>query len=238
MNEYTVISIDDSRKDKSDWIKQRFIRWTYADINFVNGSDRQQLAAAQKYWSSVETPGPFKAGEFGIFYSVLNCLEYGANNNGILYFEDDAIPVSGFEYDLETHLAKLPVDMDLFACWSPENQQGDYDGVSRYNELGEPLYEHHQGSIFDIGNANLCKMWQGYGNVCMYFSRRGCIKLLHYIMSKGFFSPIDCLICIAAHTGYLNAYALKPGAHKLIDHDWNSPTTIHTSAWGDIKELI
>lgn len=238
MNEYAIISVGDTRNDKKLWIQQRFIRWNMANITFVNGENSEELKKAKKYWKNIETPGPFKAGEFGIFYSVLNCLEYGAANNGILYFEDDAIPVAGFEYELEQYLGQLPEDADMFACWSPENQYGDYDGVSSYNKYGEPKYDSHRGSIFDIDHDKICKLWQGYGNVCMYFTKIGCIKLLSYIEKRGFFSPIDCLICIAAHTEIINAYALKPGVEKLINYDWKTPTTIHHSRWGMIEELI
>lgn len=72
----------------------------------------------------------------------------------------------------------------------------------------------------------------------MYFTSRGCKKLLKYIEHNGFFSPIDCLICIATHGGYLNGYSLKPKAPILINYDWNAETTIHGSAWGSLDELI
>lgn len=238
MNNYTIISIDDNRQDKKLWTRQRFIRWTYADIDFVNGKDPHNLRVAYQKWINVPVPGPFKAGEFGVFYSVLNCLEYGSSHDGILYFEDDAIPCSDFEYRVEQYIDALPEDADLLACWSPENQQGDYKMVSGYNDGGEPSYESHSESIFDFGHPELCRLWQGYGNVCMYFTKQGCSKLLTYIFAKGFFSPIDCLICIASHTGILNAYALKPGVRNLVDYDWNTETTIHHSTWGKIEDLI
>lgn len=237
MNEYAIISIDDSREDKKNWIRQRFTRWTEAEIEFVNGKDPKSLANAKRKWSDVETPGPFKAGEFGIFYSVLNCLEYGAQNNGILYFEDDAMPVADFQLSIETYLDDLPKDADVFAIWSPLNQQGDYNGVSGYNSGGEPSYEQHDGSIFDFGHDELCKLYAGYGNVCMYFSKNGSKKMISYIKKMGFFSPIDCLICIGCHTGNLNGFALKPNVRALIGYDWDMPTTIHSSKWGSIEEL-
>lgn len=238
MIDYAVISIDDSRFYKKVWIRQRFIRSNEAEIDFVNGKNPTELHAAKKKWHDVETPGPFKAGEFGIFYSVLNCLEYGANNNGIVYFEDDAMPCADFELRTEEYLEALPKDADVFACWSPDNQTGDYGGVSGYNAGGEPSYEPHKTPIFDFGHDEVCRLWQGYGNVTMAFTKQGSQKALDYIKRKGFFSPIDCLICIACHTGELNGYSLKPGVKKLVDYDWNIPTTIHKSRWGSIEELV
>lgn len=235
--EYCIISIDDSRTVKKDYIRSCF-NWPEVKLDFVNGKDPVALKRAKKKWSSVQTPGPFKAGEFGIFYSVLNCLEYGAANDGILYFEDDAIPAFDFQERLESYLEDLPANMDMFALWSPMNQHYDYEGVSGYNGVGEPIYERHKGSIFDYGHPELARLWQGYGNVAMYFSQKGCKNLLRYITKKGFFSPIDCLICISVHSGYINGYSLKPGVPELINYDWNAPTTIHHSSWGMLEELI
>lgn len=237
MIDYAIISIDDSRFYKKVWIRQRFIRTNEAQVDFVNGKIPSELLKAKNKWNDVDTPGPFKAGEFGIFYSVLNCLEYGANNNGIVYFEDDAMPCADFEKRTEDYLDGLPEDADLLALWSPTNQQGDYMGVSGFNAGGEPSYEPHQGSIFDFGHDDLTRLWQGYGNVGMAFTKQGSRKALDYIKRRGFFSPIDCLLCIASHTGELNSYSLKPGVRNLIDYDWNGETTIHKSKWGSIQEL-
>lgn len=239
MSEFTIISIDDSRKEKKDWTRQRFTTWReVTEIDFVNGKDPEELRKAKKKWNNVDTPGPFKAGEFGIFYSVLNCFEYGAANDGILYFEDDAHPLANFQEKIDYYLDHLPRRMDLFACWSPLNQTGDYAGISGFNAVGEPHYEPHKGSIFDYGHEEMCGLWQGYGNVSMYFTKRGCQRMLEHIHEKGFYSPIDCLICIAAHTNVINGYALKPGVQELISYDWEAPTTIHKSRWGHITELM
>lgn len=236
-SEFTIISIDASRTQKKDYIRAE-LPWKEVAIDFVNGKDPASLAKAKNKWSAIDTPGPFKAGEFGIFYSVLNCAEYGAENNGILYFEDDAMLISGVHTRLEKYLNELPNNADIFALWSPFNQHYDYINVSNYNSKGEPIYDKHNGSIFDFGHAELCRLWQGYGNVSMYVTKQGCVKLINYISSKGFFSPIDCLICIGVHSGYLNGYSLKPEVPTLIDYDWNAETTIHNSRWGMIEDLI
>lgn len=235
--EFCIISIDDSREEKKNAIRNALPGWKEAKLSFVNGKDPASLALAAKYWNTISTPGPFKAGEFGIFYSVLNVLEYGAFNDGILYFEDDAIPTIGFQERLEEILKRLPRNADLFALWSPENQGYDYTNVSSYNDKGEPIYEQHRGSIFDFDDQEISRLWQGYGNVAMYVTKRGCDKIIKYIKAKGFFSPIDCLICIGCHTGRINGFSLKPNILKLIDYDWNAPTTIHHSAWGMLDEL-
>jgi hypothetical protein len=236
IDEYCIISVDDSRKDNKDYI--RACMPNEVNISCVDGRTPSELLKAKIKWNKVDTPGPYKAGEFGIFYSVLNCLEYGATNNGIVYFEDDAVPVPDIYDKLQILWKEMPRNMDMFALWYPENQQHDYRNVSGYNNVGEPQYgAGGSESIFNFGHSKLCYLWQGYGNVSMAFSKAGCKKLLKYIQQKGFFSPIDCLICIAVHGGYLQGYGLIPGQEKLINYDWDRPTTIHKSRWGYINDL-
>lgn len=234
---YTIISIDDSRTRNKDLLRKN-LPYTEARINFVNGKDPKALARARAKWSSIQTPGPFKAGEFGIFYSVLNCLEYGREHDGIIYLEDDAIPTSSLIQRIGGYVHELPTDADLLALWSPANQKYDYDRVTSYNDGGEPIYDTHGMGIFDYGHKEMCRLWQGYGNVGMFFTKQGCAKAIEYIEEKGFFAPIDCLICIGSHTSRLNGYSLKPDTAPLIDYNWNAPTTIHQSRWGYIEELI
>lgn len=235
---YTIISVDDSRQAKKEWIRTA-IGLKEIILDYVDARDPQKLLEAKLKWSQIDTPGPFKAGEFGIFYSVLECLGYGSQNDGILYFEDDAIPCVDFQLRLDEYMQLLPRNWDVFALWSPENQRGDYKRVCGYNGVGEPQYNGHaRNNIFDLENGRVVKLWQGYGNVTMCFSEQGCKKLLQYIEQQGFFSPIDCLICIAVHSGYLQGYALDPELPVLINYDWNAETTIHTSRWGSIEELM
>lgn len=235
IDEYCIISVDDSRNQNKEYIRACMPNEVH--IDFVDGRIPKELKRAKEKWIDVETPGPFKAGEFGIFYSVLNCLEYGANNEGIIYFEDDAVPVPDIHDRLQIIWTDMPRNMDMLALWSPENQKHDYKNVRGYNNVGEPYYG-DGANIFDFGHKEICYLWQGYGNVSMAFSRRGCEKMLKYIQQRGFFSPIDCLICIAVHGGYLKGYSLIPTMPNLVNYDWNRETTIHRSRWGDINELM
>jgi hypothetical protein len=237
--DYTIISIDDSRTEKKNKIRDAMGEYfTEVNVDFVLGRDPKQLFAAKTKWHDVDTPGPFKSGEFGVFYSILNVLEYGANNDGIVYFEDDAIATDELGLRLSGYIQNLPEDWDLFAIWSPQNQWGDYSGVSGYNKLGEPIYGRVTNNIFDVDLGDIVKLWQGYGNVSMAFSKQGCKKLLDHIKAEGFYSPVDCLICIATHRNMLNGYALKPRVPVLLNYDWEAPTTVHTTQWGYIQDLM
>ena len=237
--EYCIISVDDTRHDNKMNIRS-CVTWPEAKIDYVDGRIPSELKKAKHKWNQVDTPGPFKSGEFGVFFSILNVFEYGAENNGILYFEDDAIVLPGFQERIDSYVNDLPNTADMFAVWSPANQRADYDCIRTFNNVGEPQYGSKvtREPIFDYGHRDLCYLWQGYGNVSMLFTKKGCQKALNYIREKGFFSPVDCLICIAVHSGRLSGYALKPTVKPLLDYDWNRPTTVQKSRWGMIDELM
>ncbi len=240
ISEYTIISINESRAQKKQAIRSS-LSINEVFIDCVNGSDSIALRKAKEKWSNVEFPGPFKAGEFGIFFSLLNAWEYAAENNGLLVFEDDAILIHDFEPLLHQYLEGLPADADFVAIWTPNNQQGDYYRVSSFNSVGEPQYEgpprEFHNSIFYFGHEHLSKVWNGYGGVCLYFTKQGGQKLIEYAEKMGMFTPADCFMYIAAHSGYVNGYGLNPN-RKLVEYDWNAPTTIHKTRWGSLEELI
>jgi hypothetical protein len=235
--DYTIISVDDTRTDNKNELRLFLLDHQEIYLNFCDGRIPGELAKAKEYFD-VPTPGPFKAGEFGIFYSVLACLEYGAGNNGIIYFEDDAIPTVGMCDRITNYIETLPENWGCFALWSPENQHGDYALVSGYDNTGVPKYDGKSKNIFDCGLGDIVKLWQGYGNVSFAFSQQGCKLMMQHIKQEGFYSPIDCLICIAAHRGVLDGYALKPQTPNLVNYDWNRITTIQKSRWGSIDELL
>lgn len=234
--DYTIISVDDTRQANKENLRLYLLDKKEVFLDFCDGRQPKELLRASEYFN-VPTPGPFKAGEFGIFYSVLRCLEYGAANNGIIYFEDDAMPTVYMSARITEYINQLPEDWDAFAIWSPSNQRADYNNVSGYNSEGVPIYGNRSGKN-PFGTNDVVKLWQGYGGVAWAFSRRGSQKLLGHIKQEGFYSPIDCLICIAVHRGVLNGYALRPDLPVLVEYDWNRPTTIHNNArWGILEEL-
>lgn len=233
---YTIISVDESRKENKDNLRLYLLDREEVFLDFCDGRIPDQLLKASKHFN-VPTPGPFKSGEFGIFYSVLTCLEYGSDNDGIIYFEDDAIPTVYMSDRLTKYIDQLPTDWDMFALWSPENQRGDYHNVSGYDKDGVPIYGRRRSGENPFGTDEVVKLWQGYGNVSMAFSQEGCKKLLEHIKCEGFYSPIDCLLCIATHRNVINGYALRPDQPLLVNYDWNRPTTVQHSKWGSLEEL-
>ena len=234
--QYTIISIDETRAANKADIRSKL---TFDEVfpEFVNGKDREQLLRARNKWN-IPLPSGFSVGEYGIFYSLLNTLEFG-QDNGILYFEDDALVQPDFQQRFECYLADFPDDLDFFVIWNASNQTYDYHNVKEYNDKGEPIYHHRplNSSAFDFGHSHLCKAYNGYGNVAMYFSPRGCKNTIEYIRRRGMFSTPDCLLYIGAHDGSLNAYSLKPDVPKLVEHDWNAQSTRAGTEWIILSEI-
>jgi GR25 family glycosyltransferase involved in LPS biosynthesis len=241
LDEYTIISINDTREDKKTKIRSSLPDKKEVFIDFVDGSDDNQLQKAVEKWRNVELPGPFKRGEFGIFFSLLNSLEYCANNGNLLVFEDDAMPREDFQEKINLYLTDSPVDMDFCSIWVPEGQQRDYYYDVIYDDGGNPSWTKelkYDESVYNVGHPYLSKVYQGFSLVTTFFTQKGAQKLLEYAEEKGMFTPADCMIFIAAHTNKVNGYALNPRAERIIDYDWNAPTTIHKSSWGGIREFI
>lgn len=240
IDKFTIISIDNSREDKKRNIRSR-VGLEEVQVDCVNGKDDEQLKRAVKKWHDVELPGPFKRGEFGIFFSLLNVLEYSAEHGDLLVFEDDAMPRRDFNFKFNKYMENSPEDMDFCSIWVPEGQQKDYYYNVKYDDGGNPSWTGeltYDQSVYNVGHPWLSKVYQGFSLVTTVFTQQGSIKLLDYAREKGMFTPADCMIFIAAHTDRVNGYALNPRAEKIVEYDWNAPTTIHKSQWGSIQEFI
>lgn len=241
INEFTIVTIDDTRAEKKQQIRQS-LSYREAFVDCVDGKNPESLKKARDKWKEIEFPGPFKAGEFGIFFSMLNVWEYAAENDGVLCFEDDAMIGHDFQSELERRVEGLPRTADFVAVWSPDNQRGDYYSVTGYNKKGEPsgdgLQRKFHNSIFNFGHHSLSRVWHGYGNVCIYFTKSGGKRLIDYAKRMGMFTPVDCFMYIAAHTGNVAGYCFNPELEPIVKYNWDAPTTIHRTRWGSLEELM
>lgn len=231
IEQYTIFSIDDTRKENKEHIRAS-LSLKEVMLDCVNGNDHAALEAAKEKWN-INITSPFKRGEYGIWYSTLNALEYAAAHGDLLTFEDDAILTLGFQQLLESYLVDLPRSVDFISLFVPQNQQHDFMYDISYNNGGVPFWpgQVRGESKFEVGHPYLCRIYQTYSCVAQIYTKRGAQKMLNRARITGINQPIDCWLMAQAHGGYINGYAPKPQYCNLIDYNWDNETTIHKTEW-------
>lgn len=239
MPTYGIISINDDRLQKKQQIRETLADWHEITLHGVNGNDDAALAKAQ-----IETPIPIrghaKRGEYGVWFSQLNAwktiMDYGAP---VLVLEDDALLVPDFVNIFNGYIEQLPEDWGLFAAFVPENQYGDFNNEYVCDEnghfVGAAQGHMHGAPSIVLPDKTICRAYQGYGCVGNYISPLGAAALYEYALDRGLDTPVDCFVFEAYRAKKLDAYAFRPGFPRLIDVDWNAPTTIHTSERIDLS---
>lgn len=237
--EYTILSINETRKENKDDIRSK-MRDKEVFVECVNGNDLDQLRANVEKWEFPLSSG-FKLGEFGVWYSNANAWEYAAENDGLLVFEDDAMPIDNFQDNFYMAIDELPQGADFLVLWVPDNQRDDYYHVTGFNRDGTPTYSssrNFDNSVFNIGKRWISRVYNGYGSVCVYYTKRGAQKLITRAKKMGLYTPVDCYLYLAAHGGYANGYGLNPRDADWVRYDWNRETTIHKSNWVTLQEMF
>lgn len=235
---YTIISIDDSRQSKKSHIRNvLFFYDEVKDIEFVNGSDTEQVKRIQKQFPNFKIHPEIwipKKGELGVWYSQMQCWKWAADNNQhLIVFEDDAIIDLAFEKVWHGLLEELPATYDFLSIFVPDNQEQDYMYVVQYDEQGIPvninLAPREEASTHYMGAQYLARAYQGYSCVATMYSPKGARKLLDLADRYGMYTPVDCFLFLRAHAGDLEAYAPKPSGYvkRVVSVDWGAPTTIH-----------
>lgn len=237
MTEYTILSINNKRKENKDYIRS-IMRDKEVFVECVNGEDLEQLRRNVDKWKFPLSSG-FKLGEFGAFYSNANAWEYAAENDGLLVFEDDAIPIPAFQDNFYMAIDELPKSADFLKLWVPENQRDDYYNITGFNRDGTPTHSNlrsFDNSIFNIGKRWISRVYSGYGGVAIYYTKSGAKRMIDRAKKVGLNSPIDCWIMQQAHGGYASGYALNPIEAQWVNYDWSRETTIHKSRWCTLQE--
>jgi len=226
---YTILSIDESREEKKKEIRRILSEWEEFKIDCVNGHKIEEITAARMLTSVPHFP--MLPGELGVWYSVVKSWIDVINNGPAVVFEDDALLEEGFPLIFEEAVSDLPDDADFLSLFIPYNQVQDYSYLVEYDKEGNPKIfatgVPEKYSMFKTDSKYLAKSYQGYGNVCMYYTQSGAQKLLRIAREMGTYTPIDCFIFMQANKGLLNGYSLHPDYYGLVDVDWEAPTLIH-----------
>lgn len=192
---YTIFSIDDSRKHYTDRIERYLfsLGWHYRSTEKCNGSHAPSLQKnIERHGYEINFPDA-KVGHLGIWYTVLNSFELAPH----VTFEDDAILGANFSLNWRLRSKYIPEDTDFFSLFLPR------DSDHLYTE------EH---SV----NKYVCKTYQRYGGVSMYYTERGVEKIKALLKRDGITGQYDDVLYAYSKAGELNGYTSKPKYADLV----------------------
>ncbi|QNN99181.1 glycosyltransferase [Streptomyces phage Faust] len=189
---YTIFQITTSRQHYVDMMQPKLSHWDKQHTYCVDGRIPEELKAAQEKFP-YEIKFDARVGHLGIWYSVLNALEHAP----IVTFEDDALLHSNFRAEFDARVSELPDDFDFFSLFIPRDS--------------DHLYTRDKSAGWFI-----CKTYQRYGGVSMYYSKRGAEKIKALLERDGITGQYDDTLYEYAKNGELEGYCSKPVVQDLV----------------------
>jgi len=194
---YTIFSVDDSRKHYTDAIRQTLSDWEEVPALAVDGRIPAELAKAQdihrypvNYLSQYGSP---LVGQLGIWYGVLNALEYAP----IVTIEDDAILGHDFHFHWRNRLTYIPKDADFFSLFLPRDSDHMFNKARAVNNVVTPTY-------------------QRYGGVSMYYTEKGANNIKALLDRDGITGQYDDTLYRYSQLGELKGYCSRPEHSDLV----------------------
>jgi hypothetical protein len=170
--------------------------WQYRSTEKVNGAHApslEQNIARHGYEINWEDVVPPRVGHLGIWYTVLNSFELAPH----VTFEDDAILGANFNLAWQMRFKEMPQDTDFFSLFLPRDSDHLYT-------------KDHSVS------THLCRTYQRYGGVSMYYTRQGVEKIKALLTRDGITNQYDNTLYAYAKAGELNGYCSKPELSDLV----------------------
>lgn len=238
---YSIMSIDDSRKEYKDAIRDNIK--DYAElinkIQYYDCRNDDEYEAAKERFKRFEWhwTNP-RRGHFGVWVSTLSALEYIANcpYDGVIIFEDDAFLHKDFDFLMRKYTPDLPEDWDFFSIHNPHNQNNDFYNEYNYTPDGSLAGGHRNYPAgapgFLYGSDNLCRSFQGYGACAIMYSPKGAEKLLSFFEQNGIKMSADCHIFQASKSTWphrINGYSVRPNKTKPANVHLDAQTQIHNT---------
>ena len=197
---YTIFSIDDSRLHYKNAIRYQLSNWDEVTGLTVDGTKDGVLEsyanARRDYKIHLRPGGLERVGQVGIWHSVMNALT-AAWYHPIVTFEDDAILHHNFVAEFHARSGQLPDDTDFFALFLPRDQDHVYTADMSVSPM-------------------LCKAYQRYGGVSMYYTPRGARKIIALLQRDGLTDQYDNQLFQYVKAGELNGYTSKPEYDDLV----------------------
>jgi hypothetical protein len=196
---YTIFSINDSRLHYKNAIRFQLSHWDEFKHLAVDGHRRDLLESYADYYKIAvhNSPGRLeRVGQLGIWYSVINALKV-ATTMPMVTFEDDAILHPNFVPEFYARIAELPDDTDFFALFLPRDQDHVYTEEMSVSPM-------------------LCKAYQRYGGVSMFYTVQGAKKIIRLLERDGLTDQYDDQLFKYVKAGELNGYTSKPYFDDLV----------------------
>ena len=236
---YTIISIDDSRKEFKDKIRLEMseaeeinvecfdARPTYIDLNDELQSRGLHFA---DHWKNLM----WKRGDIGGFISHFNAWSYAATSGqDLLVFEDDAIVPDGFYSNVNDLLSEVPDDYGVVSFCVNEYGRHFYDNHVEWDEWGyhhvnRPRHagEHNQ---FDYGAERMTKAYQSWTLTATLYSSLGAQSLVNAVHDMGIHMNADAFVFHRSHCGDFKAYAPKPQYLDLVAEFYEGHSLIQSA---------
>ncbi len=221
---YTILSIDDSRKQYTNRIRQQLSDWQEVKIECVNGNDRVQLDEAIEEFGVHVGPG-IKVGQAGCYLSTLKAITQ--DDDPIMVFNDDVVLCDNFIEEFNKRLMTVPEDCDVFTAFIPrDHDQNFYYGVMLDDRSGktrlEPMFDYWpEGHEMFESNGVTCRSYMRYGGPALYFTSKGKRK---YLALEHIVHQVDEVAYLAGYFGQLNVYTSVPSLFDLASIIPNEPS--------------
>jgi len=201
---YTIFSLGNpERAQRVEAIRGAMEGHDEVFIECVNGKDPEQLNANIDRYGFTHIDQEWRPGEGGLWYTNINAWQWAVDNNEtLLTFEDDAIPLQYFNLGLDEIQSRL----------------GAFDFATLYT----PYRTAYQRGMFRLQRAR-----QEHGNVCIAYSPQGAKKILDLLRQDGIKWPVDIWVFKQHIAKRLNGLSPKETSVVIVDHDFDVPTNIH-----------
>jgi len=192
--DYAIFSVDDTRKHYIDNLEAGLKDWNKVKTPCVDGRIPGKLHY-ESVWHPyrINQEAGLRVGHLGIWYTVLNALEYAP----LVTFEDDALLGQNFGINFKIRTDELPEDFDFFSLFIPRDS--------------DHLYTQDKSA-----GVWITKTYQRYGGVSMYYSEQGAAKIKQLLKEDGINDQYDNTLYRYAREGKLNGYCSKPDFTDLV----------------------
>lgn len=149
-------------------------------------------------------------GEYGVWVSTINFLEYIVNNqlDKMLVLEDDVILKDNFVDILNKSINDLPSSFDFLSMYWNQGQNNSDERTL-------------------IGSKYIHKSLNAYsGALAMLYSYSGAKKILKCLQRKGMEYTADCFIYKMSHIGALSGFSLLEEVGEVVLHNWDVLSTV------------